>query len=210
MGLVEEYAPVEDEAEIILIFIPTIADDRKQPSKIEWKEILPKISPAPRRTSVFTFKYSIGLKDSLQNLLRYGANLFPEMDNLQVTALTRENKTPMVFLICEMLGGLIAKEAFANTIDKLAWTPFLHSIRGLFLIGVPHVGADDDLDGLAAAMGCKVEKIREKVLSDDIIYHILTHRKNGQSAMCSRNRQPVYQKSMCALTSRGRNVSLWI
>ena len=37
---------------------------------------------------------------------------------------------------------------------------------------MPHVGADDDLDGLAAAMGCKVEKISEKVLSDDIIYHI--------------------------------------
>lgn len=29
-----------------------------------------------------------------------------------------------------------------------------------------------DLDGLAAAMGRKVEKIREKVLSNDIIYHI--------------------------------------
>ena len=48
----------------------------------------------------------------------------------------------------------------------------MNSIRGLFLIGVPYVGADDDLDGLAAAMGCKVEKIREKVLSDDIIHHI--------------------------------------
>ena len=48
----------------------------------------------------------------------------------------------------------------------------MNSIRGLFLIGVPHVGADEHLDGLAAAMGRKVEKIREKVLSDDIIYHI--------------------------------------
>ena len=37
---------------------------------------------------------------------------------------------------------------------------------------MPHVGADHDLDGLAAAMGRKVEKLRKKVLSDDVIYRL--------------------------------------
>ena len=41
--------------------------------------------------------------------------------------------------------------------------------------------ADDDLDGLAAAMGRKVEKIREKVLSTDTVYHIRMSAKKFKS-----------------------------
>lgn len=41
--------------------------------------------------------------------------------------------------------------------------------------------ADDDIDGLAAAMGRKVEKIREKVLSNDIMYHIRMSAKKFKS-----------------------------
>ena len=41
--------------------------------------------------------------------------------------------------------------------------------------------ADDDLDGLAAAMGRKVEKIREKVLSNDTIYYIRMSAKKFKS-----------------------------
>ena len=37
---------------------------------------------------------------------------------------------------------------------------------------MPHVRANDDRDGLAAAMGRKVEKTREKVLSNDIMCRI--------------------------------------
>lgn len=37
---------------------------------------------------------------------------------------------------------------------------------------MPHIRADNDLNRLAAAIEYKVEKIREKVLSDDIIYYI--------------------------------------
>ena len=36
------------------------------------------------------FRHRIGSKDPFQNLLDCGANLFPEMDSLQLTALTRE------------------------------------------------------------------------------------------------------------------------
>lgn len=39
----------------------------------------------------------------------------------------------------------------------------------------------DELDGLAAAMGRKVEKIREKMLSNDIMYHIRMSAKNFKS-----------------------------
>ena len=48
----------------------------------------------------------------------------------------------------------------------------MNSIRGLFLLGVPHVRANDDRDKLAAAMGRKVEKTREKVLSNDMMCRI--------------------------------------
>ena len=41
--------------------------------------------------------------------------------------------------------------------------------------------ADDDLDGLAAAMGRKVDKIREKVLPNDIMYHIRMSAKKFKS-----------------------------
>ena len=82
-----------------LIFIPTIADDRKQPSKIEWKYILLRISPAPERTSVYIFNYNVSSKDHLQNLLRYGAKLFPEMVDLQLNALTREVALPGLWLL---------------------------------------------------------------------------------------------------------------
>lgn len=45
--------------------------------------------------------------------------------------------------------------------------------------------ADDDLDGLAAAMGRKAEKIREKVLSNDIMYRIRMSAKKFKSIVMS-------------------------
>ena len=52
----------------------------KNPSRpILWRDIVPKISPAPENTIVFEYNYSTDSKEYFERLLEHGASLFPEL-----------------------------------------------------------------------------------------------------------------------------------
>jgi hypothetical protein len=53
-----------------------------------------------------------------------------------------------------------------------SWRPYLNAIRGLFLIGVPHVESTGDRDRLELALRPKVRAARENILSMDMISKI--------------------------------------
>lgn len=63
-----------------LIYISNILRGKtKSPPSIKWGLLLPKISPSPRRTTVFEFKHGIASKAPFEQLLDRGRSLFPEV-----------------------------------------------------------------------------------------------------------------------------------
>ncbi len=84
----------------------------------------------------------------------------------------------------------------------------MSTIRELFLIAVPHIETDDDRDKLAAALGVKLQNLREKVLPSETMPSIRLSAKKFKTVLRD------YERSLAVVSaygtwSRKRTVGQW-
>ncbi|KAF2732072.1 hypothetical protein EJ04DRAFT_554283 [Polyplosphaeria fusca] len=168
----EVYRPPDNRTEILLVYIPDISHGKKPSSAVDWRILVAKLSPVPDRTAVHEYRHGINAKEPFSHLLESGASLFPELFDTQLPSiLLSQACTPSVYLICDLLGGIIAKEAFARTLERrFRWKASLDTIRGVFLVGVPHIEQGEHRDRVAPLL--RVKSVNDHILPQKIFSQI--------------------------------------
>ncbi|KAF2850422.1 hypothetical protein T440DRAFT_468411 [Plenodomus tracheiphilus IPT5] len=193
MSMLDEVYPLQEKsAEIVLVYVG-VATRRRSAPVVPWKDIVPKISPVPKNTIVFEYRYTVDIKSFFDQLLDHGTSLFPELfENQWQTIRFSKTRAPSVYLIGERSGGLIIKEAYSRTLERrLKWSHFLIKIRGIFLIAVPHVEQSEHRDRLLIACQTKGLTLKGDVLDLTTLLQIRLSAKRFKRAISRKEEEAI-------------------